>query len=193
MLFQPNAIVEGKYRVKRFLGQGGSAEVYLVAHLALRTDRAIKVISKEIDGVGSSTFGDYRRRFAQEAKLGAGLDHPNLIRVHDYIEQPDLAVLEMEYAPGGSLAELITTAKLSAEPVELLRCMAIAKDVAEGLVRLHTADIVHRDLKPPNVLLDASGRAKVSDLGLAQTSWGDSARSVYGPEGVGPSRVLLPT
>ena len=111
-----------KYRVQRLLGRGGFAEVYLVRHLPLGVDRAIKVISKELPGVGSSTFGDYRARFAQEANLGAKLDHPSLVRVHDFFERPDLlAVLEMEYAPGGSLTDVIATARLQGQPLPLER------------------------------------------------------------------------
>ena len=121
MLFQSGDEIQGKYRVQRLLGQGGQAEVYLVTHLSLGVDRAIKVIAQEMVGVGSQVFADFRRRFAQEAKLGAGLKDARLVQVHDLLESTDLAILEMEYVPGGSLAELIAASKQQGQtlPLEL--------------------------------------------------------------------------
>ena len=145
-------------------------------------DRAIKVIAKEMVGVGSQVFADFRRRFEQEAKLGAGLKDARLVQVHDLLDSTDLAILEMEYVPDGSLAELIAASRQQGQTLPLERCLAIGKDMAAALASLHAMDIVHRDLKPANVLLDSQGRAKVGDLGLAQSPWGDSRRSLLGED-----------
>ena len=176
MLYEANTIILDKYRVQRLLGRGGFAEVYLVRHLPLGVDRAIKVISKDLPGVGSSTFGDYRTRFAQEANLGAKLDHPNVVRALTVEEDGETIGLVMEYAAGGSLAQrLMTEGRLDIE--ESLRLLG---DCARGLRALHALDAVHRDLKPSNILLTGDGRAKIGDLGLAQVPGGPSARTMLG-------------
>jgi basic membrane protein A len=178
MLYQPGDLVLGKYRVDRFIGKGASAEVYLATHLELKAPRALKVLSRELPGVGTTAFGDYRQRFQLEAQLGARIDHPNVIRVHDFHQDEDTLILVMEFAAGGSLADRIAKARQTGQSVPVEEAVRIAGEVAQGLAALHALDCVHRDLKPSNILLDGQGRAKVADLGLAQIPGGPSQRSV---------------
>jgi serine/threonine protein kinase len=178
MLYQPGDLVLGKYRVDRFIGKGASAEVYLATHLELKAPRALKILSRDLPGVGTTAFGDYRQRFQLEAQLGARIDHPNVIRVYDFHQEEDSLILVMEYAAGSSLAGRIAKAREDVKPVPVDEAVRIAGEVAQGLSALHALDVVHRDLKPSNILLDAQGRAKVADLGLAQIPGGPSQRSI---------------
>jgi serine/threonine protein kinase len=100
MLYQPGDLVLGKYRIDRFIGKGASAEVYLATHLELKAPRALKVLSRDLPGVGTTAFGDYRQRFQLEAQLGARIDHPNVIRVHDFHQDEDTLLPVMDYAAG---------------------------------------------------------------------------------------------
>ncbi len=180
IVFENGALIlGGKYRVERCLGRGGFAEVYLVTHVALNAPRAVKVIHRKAPGVGSTDMRLYWERFTLEARLGARLDHPNIIRVHDFIAEGEEALyLVMEYAPGGSLYDRIEAVRDGKRPpLSVEEVVRMGTDVALGLAALHERQIVHRDLKPSNILFDAEGRAKVADLGLAQVPGGPSRRS----------------
>jgi len=169
-----------KYRIERLLGRGGFAEVYLAAHLDLKGLRALKVLRRDAMGLGSSDYNLFEERFRVEAELGDMFDHPNLVRVHDFERDAGTLILVMEYCAGGSLANRLYPARGKVEPLPVDQAIQLGLDVSSGLAELHHRDIVHRDLKPNNILFDARGRAKVSDLGLAQTPGGLSQRSLLG-------------
>ncbi len=169
-----------KYRIERLLGRGGFAEVYLAAHLELHAPRALKVLRKNIPGLGSSDVLAFDERFELEARLGAMFDHPNLVRVYDFERDAETLILVMEYCPGGSLADRLREHKVKRENLALEPALQIGLEISRGLEALHQMDLVHRDLKPSNILFDSQGRAKVSDLGLAQTPGGLSIRDLLG-------------
>ncbi len=124
----------------------------------------------------SATTGaasSWRRSWAQ-------IDHPHVIRVHDFEQGGETLLLVMEYAAGGSLAERIAQARQGGGAIPTDDAVRIVREVAEGLAALHAIDIVHRDVKPSNILFDGQGHAKVSDLGLAQVPHGPSQRSLAG-------------
>ena len=172
-------ILNGKYRVERLLGKGAFAQVYLAHHLELDVGRAVKVLSRDAPGVGSTQFGNYHARFQLEAQLGARLDHPHVVKVHDFEAEEDALYLVMEYAPGGSLAGLLK----KEGPLSLEGFLRVALGAAAGLGAIHEQlEIVHRDVKPSNILLGAQSRAKIGDLGLAQVEGGMSRRSMLGSE-----------
>ena len=79
-------ILNNKYRIERLLGRGAFGEVYLATHRLLNAPVAIKVLRHDAPGVGSAEFGRFRERFLQEAQLGKRLNHPNVVRVDDFIE-----------------------------------------------------------------------------------------------------------
>ena len=178
MLFQPGQLIlNGKYHIDAFVGQGAFAEVYCATHVSLQAVRALKVLHREMPGVGSTDFRDYQSRFQLEARLGAEQNNPNLIQVFDFEQDGEALVLVMEYAAGGSLADRLLQLRRANQPMPIDEVLKVALDVANGLAALHNRDIVHRDLKPSNILFDSNGNAKVADLGLAQVAGGPSLRS----------------
>ncbi len=154
--------------------------MYLAAHLDLKGLRALKVLRRDALGLGSSDYNLFEERFQVEAELGELFDHPNLVRVHDFERDAGTLILVMEYCAGGSLANRLYPARGKVEPLPVDQAIQLGVEVSSGLAELHHRDIVHRDLKPNNILFDARGRARVSDLGLAQTPGGLSQRSLMG-------------
>ena len=178
MPFPSSPLLLRRYRFESLIGEGAFARVYLVTHLELTAPRALKVLRRDERGVGSEDFAEYITRFQLEARLGAQLDHPHVIRIYDFEREEKTIALAMEYAAGGSLAERIAKARENKQPFAIDEAVRIALEVAEGLAAIHALDVVHRYLKPSNILFDAKGNVKVADLGLAQIPGGDSLRSL---------------
>ena len=148
-------LCDGRYRLESVLGRGGMAVVWRATDLQLERDVAIKIIS---DVLASDPA--FVARFAREARLAAGLNHPNLVKVFDVSVDAERPFLIMEYVPGGTLAD----ARGQALDVETL-----AHDLLEGVAHIHGAGILHRDIKPANVLLDRGGSPRLTDFGIARS------------------------
>ena len=176
---QPNnLILNNKYRIDALIGEGAFAQVYRATHLQLQAPRALKILRHDAPGVGSTEFADYAQRFQLEAQLGAKLNNqPYVIQVHDFERDGEMLILVMEYASGGSLADLLDRVRQKGRLISIDDSLRLALEVASGLAAIHALDVVHRDLKPSNILFDAQGRAKIADLGLAQVPGGPSMRS----------------
>jgi predicted Ser/Thr protein kinase len=152
----PGALFADRYRVIEQIGVGGMAVVYLAEDQVLMRKVAVKRLDAE-------SPGDATRRFVREAKIGAALNHPNLVTVFDAIPGGRDVLIVMEYVDGLDLGQALKRGPL--RPVEALSAL---EDIAAALDHAHRAGIVHRDVKPSNVLVGASGRAKLSDLGIAK-------------------------
>ncbi|MHC3467220.1 serine/threonine-protein kinase [Streptomyces sp. 7R007] len=151
----------GRYRLERLLGTGAFGTVWLAHDDELDAPVAVKVLADNW-----SRRLDVRERFLAEARMLRQAGSRRVVQVHDIGELPDgRPYFVMEYADGGTLAELLAGGPL---PVpEALRLTALA---ARGAADLHRAGIVHRDIKPTNVLLSGgTSRVLIADLGLAKS------------------------
>ena len=172
MTYQSGDIILNKYRVDTLLGEGACGEVYRVIKTSEKAQRAIKVFSQGTIGTGNLGFYNCRQRFRFEFQLAARLNTPepnsHLLQIYDFIDTTECMVLEMEYAPGGSLRGkmLSYTQKGIAYPRE--KALRVACDIARGLGTLHHAGIVHHNLKASNILFNLKDRIVFSDLGMAQ-------------------------
>lgn len=133
----------GHYHLKRLLGQGGFAEVYLGEHLHLGTDAAIKVLRAHL---GSAQEIE---AFRAEARTIAQLKHPNIIGVSDFGLEEGIPYLVMEYASAGTLRQRHP----KGSRVELATIIPYVKQVASALQYAHERKLIHRDVKPENMLL----------------------------------------
>src|SRR3954469_19112125 len=153
--------IAGRYRVRRFLGQGGRKRVYLSDDTATDTEVAVALFDTE--GVGASIQARARREAEAMRKLG---DHAHLVAVLDTGEEAGNPFVVSRYMPGGDVQGLLTAA---GGQLEVERAVEIAADVTRALEHAHARGIVHRDLKPANVWIDDDGRARLGDFGLATT------------------------
>src|SRR3712207_33619 len=152
----PENRILGSYRLLERIGKGGMGEVYRGEHLKLGREAAVKVLPSNL-----VSEEDFLKRFEREASSAAKLEHPNILPVYEYGEQPT-PYLVMPYVKGGTLKEKMSAGKLSqGEIINYLRQMAEALDYA------HSEGIIHRDVKPANMLLDDRGRLYLSDFGIA--------------------------
>ncbi|HEY3290510.1 MAG TPA: SUMF1/EgtB/PvdO family nonheme iron enzyme [Anaerolineae bacterium] len=186
MVLQAGDIILGKYRVEEPIGQGmrSVTEVYRAIHLDLQVNRVLKVLHRNGTAPGAVHYYETMQCFQSGAQYGARINHPNIIHIHDFGQDGDSMVMVMEYAAGGSLADHLLTMRQGGRLMSINECIRIALEIAEGLGAIHALDIVHRDLKPGNILFDAQGHAKISDLGLAQVPSGLSMLSQVGQVGV---------
>jgi len=139
------------------IGSGGMGEVYLAEDSELNRKVALKFLSHHL-----CQDADCRARFKREAQAAARLNHPNIVTVYEVSEYNGRPFLAMEFVEGLSLRQLIENGSLTDE-----RTVDLAIGICEGLNRAHQKGVVHRDIKPGNILLDAEGRPKVVDFGLA--------------------------
>lgn len=152
----------GSWVLERELGRGGMGAVFLGRHAKLGTPAAVKALTLFAGG-----DPELRRRFEREAEVHAGLRHPHIARVFDFLDQGDTWFLVLEYLPGGSLAD-----RPREEPVPVERTVCWIRQALAGLGHAHAHGVVHRDVKPANLMLDEHGRVKVSDFGIARSSAG---------------------
>jgi eukaryotic-like serine/threonine-protein kinase len=155
--FSEGALVAGRYRLERILGTGGMASVWLARDKRLGRPVAVKLLSDSLADDDS-----YLSRFRREARLAAGLSHPNLVSVYDFGED-ERPYLVMEYVEGGTLADRIADG--TAHELDSGR---LARELLAALEHIHSAGIVHRDIKPGNVLIAPDHSARVTDFGIAR-------------------------
>jgi len=148
----------GPYEIVAPLGAGGMGEVYRARDARLGRDVAIKVLPEAL-----ARNADRLRRFEQEARTIATLNHPNILGIHDIGAHDGAPFLVTECLEGQTLRE-----KLKSGPLAVRLAIEYALGIALGLAVAHEKGIVHRDLKPENVFVTREGRVKVLDFGLAK-------------------------
>ena len=152
-------ILGGRYRLVESLGQGGMATIFRALDTQLGRDVAIKLLRPEY-----LEDPDFSSRFRQEAQNAASLNHPNVVSVYDYGEDPSGPYIVMEFVDGEDLASILRRTG----PLPPAQAARIAAAVARALAAAHARGIVHRDVKPGNVLIGRDGRVKVVDFGIAR-------------------------
>ncbi|WP_413663353.1 protein kinase [Microbulbifer sp. CNSA002] len=148
---------QGRYRVERTLGAGGMGVVYLAEDIKLGRKVAIKQLRSDLTGNSAEA------RFRSEAQLLARLNHPNIVRLYDVLEEKHSIALVMELVEGVTLKEWMReNSPTLAEKLDLLM------QICQGLGKAHCLGIIHRDLKPENILVTIDGIAKITDFGIAK-------------------------
>jgi eukaryotic-like serine/threonine-protein kinase len=154
------SLLDDRYRVLRHLGSGGMASVLLCEDERLGRQVAVKRLHAD-------SPVDVEQRFAREAKLGASLNHPNLVSVFDTATDDEGVLIVMEYVEGEPLSRMLRRGPLRPEEVA-----SMVRDLGDALDHAHSQGVVHRDVKPGNVLIREDGVTKLADLGIATASDG---------------------
>ncbi len=173
----------GPFQTEELLGRGGMGAVYRAIDRRSGARVALKVMLPE--------HGDDDRmleRFRREGRLGMAVRHENVVSLLDAGEAQGMLYLAFELVPGGSLA-----AQLASEGrLPWREAVRIGAGIARGLAAIHAAGLVHRDLKPENVLVDADGRPRIADLGLARRAAAQSEALTRTGEVVGTLEFMAP-
>src|SRR5437867_334556 len=152
-------LVEGKYKIERMLGKGGMGAVFLAHDLTLERDVAIKLLPPDV-----AQDDQIVRRFQQEAKTAAKLDHPNIIPIYRVESEGGLNYFVMKYISGTSLEDLLD----KKEPLPVPEIQRILWEAACALGHAHQRGVVHRDVKPANIMFDHDGRVMLTDFGISK-------------------------
>ncbi len=147
-----------QFEIIELIGQGGMGSVFKARQPKLDRFIALKILSEAL-AVDPSFAG----RFTREGRLLARLSHPNIVSVHDFGQAGEFFYLVMEYVDGVNLRQAMQAGRFT--PAQAL---AVVPQVCEALQYAHQEGVLHRDIKPENILLDARGRVKIADFGIAK-------------------------
>ncbi len=165
-LWQAQQLMAGRtsgYKVDRYvllemIGQGGMGRVYLARDTRLNRRVALKILSPERINNPRAIA-----RFQREARVGAQLQHENLVRIYDFGESNGRYYLVMEYIEGKTIGAMIA----EGGPIPAQAAVKLVRQVALGLEHAHRKGLIHRDVNPYNIMVTHDGTAKLADLGLA--------------------------
>ena len=153
----------GHYRIISKIGAGGMGEVYLAEDTKLDRKVALKFLPPHL-----CQNENCRKRFKREAQAAAKLSHPNIIHVYEVSEYQGRPFFAMEHAEGESLRNIVRGKELGTD-----RIIELAMQICDGLGAAHEKKVIHRDIKPSNIVIDAYGRPKILDFGLAAIQGGE--------------------
>jgi eukaryotic-like serine/threonine-protein kinase len=175
-------LAEGRYELIERVGGGGMATVWMAKDARLGRPVAVKVISDAL-----AAQAPYVERFRREARLAAGLSHPNLVKVYDFGSDGERPFLVMEYVEGATLGHRSADGTSDGPRVD---SETLARELLDALGHIHAAGIVHRDVKPANVLVGGDGRPRLTDFGIAQAD--DSTGLTETGQVIGTLKYLAP-
>ncbi|MBI3273178.1 MAG: SUMF1/EgtB/PvdO family nonheme iron enzyme [Planctomycetes bacterium] len=176
----PGEVIDGRFVVVEFLGEGGMGIVYRVHDRRRDVDVALKLLSRSLVADPAA-----KARFRKEVNLALQLSHPNIVRVHDLGEADGQLYMHMELVEGQTLR-----APLTAGAMPLPRAAAIARGLLAGLAHAHQKGVLHLDVKPENILLRRGGDVALADFGLARGMGVDAFRSML--TGAGTPGYMAP-
>src|SRR4051794_6182514 len=155
-----NRIFDGRYMVRRKLGSGGMADVYLAEDQELGRRVALKLLNDR-----HAADDQFVERFRREAQSAAGLNHPNIVSIFDRGQAEGTYYIAMEYLEGRTLKELLVRNGPTPIPIAI----DYARQILGALSFAHRNGIIHRDIKPHNIVVGSDGRLKVTDFGIARS------------------------
>jgi len=161
-------IVDGRYRVTHRIGSGGMADVYSAEDLQLGRTVALKILHGRF-----AEDHEFVERFRREASSAAGLQHQHVVSVYDRGEYDGTYYIAMEFLQGRSLKQLV----IDEAPLNPDRAIDLTTQILAAARFAHKRGIIHRDLKPHNVIVDAEGRVKVTDFGIARAGASDMTQT----------------
>ncbi len=172
----------GRYQIKRILGKGGMATVYLAHDPRFGRDVALKAVA-----TGFNDDPTFRNRFEREARTIATLEHPSIVPVYDFGEDNGQLYLVMRHMPNGTLADRIILG-----PLDGAKAIPIIRRIADALDHAHQNGVIHRDLKPGNILFDEYERAYLSDFGIVKLAAEGTQADLTGSGVIGTPAYMSP-
>ncbi len=156
----------GRYEILGELGKGAMGVVYLARDPIIGRQLALKTFKNQL-AANDPDFLQFRERFLREAQSAGILSHPNIVTIHDVVDQAHdgSTFIAMEFIRGTDLRALL---KESGGRLEPLKAADIFEQVADGLDYAHSKGVIHRDIKPANILITTDGKAKITDFGIAR-------------------------
>ena len=156
-------LLNGRYQLLERVGSGGMSVVYRAQDMLLGRIVAIKMLHEGFTG-----DAEFLQRFRQEAYSAAGLQHPNVVIVHDIGQDGHRQYIVMEYVQGPTLKEIVRQYNAEGRTMEINRMLDLTIQICAGVGYAHRAGLVHCDVKPQNVIVTRDDRIKVADFGIAR-------------------------
>ncbi len=170
------------YEIGEELGRGGWGVVLAGRHRQLGRQVAIKQVMSSFAAEPA-----VRRRFVEEGRVLAAVDHPHVVPVYDFVERDGLCALVMEFLPGGTLR-----ARMAAGRMAPSRAVALVLACTAGIHAAHRVGVLHRDIKPENIMFAGSGALKVTDFGLAKVVGGSMTLATRAGDVLGTPAYIAP-
>jgi eukaryotic-like serine/threonine-protein kinase len=153
----------GRYELRAFLGAGGMARVYHAFDHILERDLALKILYAKLQHT------DFAERFRREARILAGLRHPNIMPIYDYGQFGDLEYIAQQLQPGPTLESELASLAASGRRMERAMLQQVIAQLADALDYAHSHNVIHRDLKPSNTIRNERGDVILTDFGIAKS------------------------
>ena len=174
-------VLDGRYEILEEVGNGGMAVVYKAKDFDTGAIVAVKILREEyLDNE------EFCRRFRNESRAIALLNHPNIVKIFDVCNSPSLQYIVMEYIDGISLKDYIEQQRV----VKVKEAVHFTTQILRALMHAHAKGIVHRDIKPQNIMLLPNGRIKVTDFGIARLA--NSQTSTITDKAIGSVHYIAP-